>query len=95
MITQNEVKTKIQSILRKFHVKKASLFGSIVTGKITDKSDIDILVGLDDTVDFLQFIRLKQELEEKLQRKVDLVEFDMIKPAIKEKILANQVSINL
>jgi predicted nucleotidyltransferase len=42
----DEIKTRINSNLIKFGVKKAALFGSTFRGKITRKSDVDILVSL-------------------------------------------------
>jgi predicted nucleotidyltransferase len=42
----DEIKTRIYPNLIQFGVKKAALFGSTVRGKITRKSDVDILVSL-------------------------------------------------
>ena len=41
----------------------------------------------------LGFIRLERELEEALRKKVDLVEYDAIKPQIKEGILKEEVKV--
>jgi predicted nucleotidyltransferase len=41
----------------------------------------------------LDFIGIKIELEEVLKMRVDLVEYDTIKPIIKERILSEQVVI--
>lgn len=41
----------------------------------------------------LDFVGLKIELEEALGRKVDLVEYDTIKPLLKEKIMKDQLLI--
>ncbi|MDR1317106.1 MAG: nucleotidyltransferase domain-containing protein [Spirochaetales bacterium] len=50
------------------------LFGSIVTGKVNDASDIDIGVkGLPPK----KFIRTYSVLNDKLLNKVDLVDFDI------------------
>jgi predicted nucleotidyltransferase len=50
------------------------LFGSMVTGKINDESDIDIGVkGLPPK----KFIRTYSVLNEKLSNKIDLVDFDV------------------
>lgn len=38
-------------------------------------------------------LAVKNELEDELQNKVDLVEFDSIRPPLKEAILSSQVSI--
>jgi len=41
----------------------------------------------------LDYIGIKLELEEALKMKVDLVEYETIKPLIREKILNEQVAI--
>ena len=41
----------------------------------------------------LGFIRLGRELEEALRKKVDLVEYSVIKPLIKNRILNEEVKI--
>ncbi|CAL1521235.1 nucleotidyltransferase domain-containing protein [Chitinophaga sp. MM2321] len=55
-------------------VKKAFLFGSQVRDEADENSDIDILVELDYTKYIgLGFIKMQQDLEEQLQKKVDLI----------------------
>lgn len=58
-----------------------------------ESSDIDILVEIEKDISLLDFVALKLELEETLGRKVDLVEFDTIKPRLRERILKEQVVI--
>ncbi|MCP5053747.1 MAG: nucleotidyltransferase family protein [bacterium] len=89
----DNVKEKILPILEKYQVKRASFFGSVAQGNLRKESDIDILVELSDQLSLFDFIGLKHELEDKVGRKVDLVEFDTIKKALKERILAQQVPI--
>ncbi len=92
MMTE-EIKKRIVPILRKYGVKRASIFGSAVRGETREDSDIDILVEIDRDISLLEFVALKLELEDVLGRKVDLVEFDTIKPRLKERILKEQVVI--
>ncbi|MFA5805948.1 MAG: nucleotidyltransferase domain-containing protein [Melioribacteraceae bacterium] len=56
------------------HIKKLSFFGSVLTEKFTNKSDIDILVEFEDdqTPGLLSFARMEIELTEMIGRKVDL-----------------------
>ncbi|MCI5141758.1 MAG: nucleotidyltransferase, partial [Candidatus Electrothrix sp. ATG1] len=64
----------IQNYLIGQPVKKAYLFGSHARGTANAASDIDILVELDRTKPiWLQFVRMKIELENLLQAKVDLL----------------------
>ena len=87
----NKIKQKILPILQRYKVKKVALFGSCVRGDIGEESDIDILVDIKADISLLDFVGLKQEIEEAVARKVDLVEYDTLKPAIREKILKEQV----
>jgi len=68
-------------------VLKAYIFGSMVKGKQTEDSDIDILIELDYSKRIgLQFIQMKLDLEKLLQQKVDLVSANGISPFIKPHI---------
>ena len=87
------VKQKILPILRRHSVTRAGLFGSIVLGDVKKSSDIDVLVEIEDDISLLDFVGIKIELEEATGRKVDLVEYDTIKPLLRERILNEQVVI--
>jgi predicted nucleotidyltransferase len=78
-------------VMRQYGVKKASLFGSFVRQEIKRKSDIDVLVEIDPDISLLDFIELKQKLEEAVGRKVDLVEYDTLKPVFREHIFKEEV----
>jgi predicted nucleotidyltransferase len=86
-----EIKRKILPILRRYGVKRVGLFGSCVRGEIKGNSDVDVLVEIEKDISLLDFVGIKLELEEALGRKVDLVEYDTIKPLLKERILREQV----
>lgn len=87
------IKRKILPILKHYGVKRAGIFGSFVRGEARKNSDIDILVEIKKDISLLDFIGLKLEIEEALNRKVDLVEYSTIKPLIKERILKEQLAI--
>jgi len=87
----NEIKQKIVPILQDYGVKKIALFGSCVRGEMKEESDIDILVDIKADISLLGFVGLKQKIEEALGRKVDLVEYDTLKPLLRERILKEQV----
>ena len=88
-----EIKKTILPILKRYGVRRASIFGSVVRGEATENSDIDILVEIRSNISLLDFVGLKLELEEVLGRKVDLGEYDAIKPIIRDRILNEQVAI--
>ena len=64
-------------------VLKAWLFGSFARGEETEDSDVDVLVKFDRSfpIGLLAYIRMHRELEERLGRKVDLVEEGTLRPA--------------
>ena len=85
-----QIKQSILPILRRHGVSKAALFGSVVTKQMRADSDIDILVQIDSDISLLDFVGLKIELEQALKRNVDVVEYDTIKPFLREIILKEQ-----
>jgi len=84
---------KIIPILKKYGVKKASLFGSVVRGDIHKNSDIDILVEITKEKSLFEVMDIQFELEKALGKKVDLVEYQNIKTRLKPYILKNQIRI--
>ncbi|MBS3134788.1 nucleotidyltransferase family protein [Candidatus Woesearchaeota archaeon] len=89
-----KIKLKILPILKKYGVVRAGIFGSYVRGESKKNSDVDILVKIKDKkMSLLGFIHIKNKLEESLGKKVDLVEYKMIRPEIKNNILSEEVRI--
>lgn len=66
-------------LLEKYPIASIGLFGSIVRDDFTENSDVDIIVEFNDKIG-IEFITLADELEEKLNYKVDLVSKGGIKP---------------
>ncbi len=65
----------IAALCREFAVRRLVVFGSILTDRFDDSSDVDFLVDFGDEVDdrFEAFFGLKEALESLLGRPVDLV----------------------
>ncbi len=84
MTSLNTIEAKLKQLkpglVSKYHVNSIGLFGSIVRNDFTDESDIDIIVDFSESIG-IEFINLADELESELNRKVDLVSKDGIKPA--------------
>lgn len=89
----SNIKRKILPILKPYEVVRVGLFGSSARGETTETSDIDILVDIKKDISLLEFVGLKLKLEEALGKAVDLVEYQTIKPALKERILKEQIQI--
>lgn len=90
MEQEEEIKGIIIDTLKKFGVKKASLFGSVVRGESTMESDVDLLVEFKGRKSLLDLVRLKTRLEELLGRKVDVLTYKSINPRLKKRILNEQ-----
>jgi len=84
------LKNKVIPILQHNDVKKAAVFGSFVRGEQKEDSDIDILVEFKGEKSLLDLAGLKIELEEALQRKVDVLTYNSLHPLLKDKILQEQ-----
>lgn len=82
---QSVLKQLKPQLMSKYGVSSLGLFGSIVRDDFTDQSDIDIVVEFSKPID-TDFFNLADELEEKLNRKVDLVSRNGIKPRYYEAI---------
>ena len=72
-------------LANKFGVSSMGLFGSITRDDFTANSDIDILIEFTRPIG-MDFITLADLLESRLQRKVDLITRDGIKPRYFEAI---------
>jgi predicted nucleotidyltransferase len=81
---------QIISVLKRYGIKKAALFGSYARGDYKNVSDVDILVDLPKGISLITYISIKQDLEDLLQKKVDLVDYSTLKPLIRESVLADQ-----
>ncbi len=74
--------------LKKHHVIKIGIFGSVLRGDNTNESDIDFIVEFEDgKKNYDNFIELAFLLERLLQRKVDLLTIEALSPYMKPKIL--------
>lgn len=87
------IKKKILPILRRFGVRRAGLFGSILRGEASAESDLDVLVEIAPEASLFDLIALKLDLEEELGMKVDIVEYSAVKPQLRERILQEQAQV--
>lgn len=83
------IKSQIKPVLEKYGIKKAGIFGSSARGESV-VNDLDLLVKIEKKISLLDFIEIQQDLEDTLGMKVDLVEYDAIKPALRDEILKDE-----
>ena len=69
------------------------VFGSVARGDETVASDIDLLVDLADGVGLVALAGLRRELTELLHADVDLVPADMLKPAIRDDVVGEAITL--
>jgi uncharacterized protein len=92
--TLDWIKKKILPVLKKHAVKKAAIFGSYARGDAKAKSDVDLLIEYKSkSKSLFDLVDLKSDLEETLDRKVDVITYNSIYWRIREQILAEQVAI--
>jgi predicted nucleotidyltransferase len=73
--------------MKPYNPTKIGIFGSVARGMDTPGSDIDILYIFRDTIGMFKLIKLQNELEKLLNKKVDLVSDKYAHPKLKSQIL--------
>ena len=82
----NFLKSHKKEYERNFGVIKIGIFGSYAKDKAKEVSDIDLVVEMREPKMF-KLIGLKQEIEEKLNKKVDIIRYrDKMNKILKRKI---------
>ena len=87
---KNEIKQKLSTmgdLFHSYHISRVGLFGSCVHDAQNEKSDIDLLVELNQAVDLFAYVNLADILSQTMHHRVDLVTLNGIKPALRSKIL--------
>jgi predicted nucleotidyltransferase len=87
------LRQSMPEIADRYKVKSLGIFGSYVHGEARKSSDVDILVEFDRAPSLLEFIRMEDDLSEKLGIKVDLVMKKALKPHIGHRILEEVVPV--
>ena len=94
IVEQN--REKLIELCENHNVKELYLFGSILTEKFNEKSDIDMLIQfsvLDLSKYFDNYMDLKEKIEVLFQRPVDLVENQSIQNPIFRKVIDREKKI--
>lgn len=80
-----------EEIRQRYKAEVKGLFGSFVRGEEKRESDVDILVDFDEHADLFDCVGLGLFLEEKLNRKVDVVPQKALREELKTNVLQELV----
>lgn len=80
---------KIAAFCRENHIRSLALFGSVLRDDFRPDSDVDVLVEFEPDVEigFLALGRIGRQLSDIMQRPVDLVLRDGLKPRLRESVV--------
>lgn len=87
------LRREIPYLKENYGVKKIALFGSVVSGKYTKHSDVDMVIEFDNP-SFDKFMDLASYLENMFKRKVDILTPDGVK-SIRVKTVAENIKRSL
>ena len=92
----NLIRDRGKEILRVSHkhgARSVRIFGSIARGQESVTSDLDLLVEMDPRSSLLDIVAIKQDLEDLLGCKVDVVTEAALSPYIREDVLKEAKSL--
>ena len=88
-----EKRDQILTIARQYGARNVRIFGSIARGEGEAASDLDVLVELEPGRSLLDIIAIKQDLEDLLDIKVDVVTEAAVSPYIRDEVLRQAISL--
>ena len=94
MILQSDIEANRVEILRLATVheaRKIRLFGSVARGDARPTSDVDFLIDLEPGRSLLDQVALQQDLQQLLNRRVDVVVEGGLSPHLEDRILSEAV----
>lgn len=86
-----EKREEILAIAAKHGAYNVRVFGSVARGEATDKSDVDFLVEIEQGRTLFDRIALIQELEDFLERKVDVAKPENLHQRIRDRVLQEAI----
>jgi predicted nucleotidyltransferase len=88
-----EKREQILTIAERYGAERVQVFGSSARGESGRESDVDFLIELEPGRTLLDIIGMKQDLEDLLQRKVDVVTEGAVSPYLRDEIVRQAVSL--
>jgi len=81
------------TIAHKYGARNVRLFGSAARGRTSIRSDVDLLVEMEPGSSLIDIVAIKQDLEDLLGCKVDVVTENALSPYIRDEILREAMSL--
>ena len=91
--TLREKRDQILAIARQHGARNVRVFGSLARGEGKRGSDLDVLVELESGRSLLDIIAIKQDLEDLLTTKVDIVTEAAVSPYMRDQVLRQAISL--
>ena len=88
-----EKREQILAIAQRYGAQRIQLFGSSARGESGRESDVDFLIELEPGRTLLDIIAMKQDLEDLLQRKVDVLTKGAVSPYLRDEIVSQAISL--
>ncbi len=89
----NEIRNTIRPILKKHDVRRASIFGSWARHEEKENSDLDIIIEFQGKKTLLDLAALKMDLEDTLNRDIDVITYRSLNSKIRDRVIKEQVAI--
>ena len=85
----------LEKPLRERGLKSLAVFGSVIRGGARADSDVDVLIDIEPDVRFslIDLVALKDYLEDRLNRKVDVVTKSGLESTIRDRVLSEAESV--
>lgn len=90
---QRDRRSEVLRLAERYGCRNIRVFGSVATGENTATSDVDFLVDLEKGHGLLDLGGFLYDLRELLGVEVDVVESGSIHPYIRDRVLAEAVSL--
>lgn len=82
-------RSDIIALLRRYGVRRAGLFGSMIRGDARPESDVDLLIQPPPIMSLFGFSELALALEDMLGRPVELVTYASLHPRLRDSVYAH------
>ena len=89
----NDRRDEILEIANKYGAVSVRIFGSVARNEDAPESDLDVIVDMKQGASLLDIVAIKQDIEDLLGIRVDLVTEAAISPYIRDKVLGEAVTL--